>query len=138
MALDILGIGSLISGLVQGGANRRLSRQELDAQQRQFGFNSQLDAGRFGIEQDTANRSLQSDAMRKALLSSIGTNMKDASFSRPDGVPTMSMSGGFRPSALGEQGQAASQTMHQQAMRQLMAPPRNTQIRPYQPLQLNT
>lgn len=56
-----------------------------------------------------------------ALKSSIAMNLRDGAFNRPEGIPTISLSGGLRPSAMGEQGRAAAAAMNDQAMRALLA-----------------
>ena len=82
--------------------NALMNRGQLDLQQRQFGLTS------------------QNNAYRNALLSSLMKNMKDVSMARPEGIPTMSFSGGARPSAFGAEGKAAAEAMNRRAMEALI------------------
>jgi hypothetical protein len=82
--------------------NALMGRQELDLRQRNEG------------------RTAQSDAYLKALKSALVMNMRDASFSRPEGIPNISFSGGARPSALGAQGKEAASVLNNQALQSLM------------------
>lgn len=66
-------------------------------------------------------RAAMNDAYKNALRSSLLQNIKDASFNRPKGVPTIAMGGGLRPSALGPGAQQAAQLMEQRALNALMS-----------------
>lgn len=57
---------------------------------------------------------------RNSLLGALAKNMQDGSFNRPDGVPTIALSGGLRPSALGVEGRAAGEALNAQALKSLL------------------
>lgn len=71
------------------------------------------------LAQRTDDRAATNDAFRNALRAALASNMQDASFSRPQGVPNISFSGGARPSALGPQGQQAGNEMFRLALQRL-------------------
>lgn len=132
MALgDILGIGSLISGIVNGRAQRKLDEKGLNLQQNQLYEQSQQDRARLGIDQQKAEQGAQSDAYRKAVLSALGMNMQDVSYS-PDG----GFMGGLRPSAFGAEGKAAAKALNPLAMGQLTTPQPRPELEPYQRIKI--
>jgi hypothetical protein len=80
--------------------------------------------GRAGVEIDqrTEGRASQNDAYKNALLSALALNTRDVSANRPAGVPTISFSGGARPSAIGPEGRAAAQLMNRRSLDTLTNP----------------
>lgn len=78
------------------------NRAGIDLQQRKFAQDS------------------QSDAFKKAILSSVMQNLKDVKLNMPKNIPVFDFGNGLRPSALGSQGLDAAKVMQQLAMEKLM------------------
>lgn len=74
------------------------------------------------LNQRQEGRTEANDAYANALRAALALNTKDASFNRPKGVPTISLSGGARPSAIGQQGHDAAEIMSRRALDTLMNP----------------
>lgn len=116
--------GSLAQGMEKGRGQENLAAQS--AAQHQVGQQAAREAAlinRAGLDlrqRDFAQGS-QNNAYKNALLSAIAMNMQDVSASRPKGVPTISFSGGARPSVLGAEGRAAAGVMNKKAMESLLA-----------------
>jgi hypothetical protein len=132
-ALDIGG------GLLSGGADAAgKNRSEKDL------FNQNKDRNTLTARgQDISNEANRADVALKgqtqarnnseadymqALRAALAMNMKDASFSRPQGVANISFSGGARPSAMGAQGREAASVMNNLALQRLMNPETQPQI----------
>jgi hypothetical protein len=78
------------------------------------------------MKQQTQERTLQSDAYRKALMAALGLNVQDVGYSKEGGF-----SGGLRPSALGAQGQQAAQVLSGQAQHALESPEARPELDAY-------
>lgn len=80
--------------------------------------------GRAGVEIDqrAEGRAATNDAYRNALLSALALNTRDVSATRPSGVPTISFSGGARPSAIGSEGRLAASILNKRALDALENP----------------
>lgn len=85
-------IGSALSGAAKGSADQRLAEQPgmIGTQ------NSNLNLAEFNAGERDAQ-------VKRQMLASLMGNMQDASISRPAGstIPTFGVSGGMRPSAMG-------------------------------------
>ncbi len=92
--------------------------------------NAQAQAAQIQMQQKEAERAALNNAYKNALQSSLALNMRDASFNRPDGVPTISLSGGARPSAIGAQGKQAAALMNAKALEALLNPDKLTPLTP--------
>lgn len=72
------------------------------------------------LAQQQDQRAQQNDAYKNAIRSALALNVKDATFSRPNGIPNIAVTGGLRPSALGAEGHAAADVMNKKAMNALL------------------
>ncbi len=85
-------------------------------------------------QMEQANRATNaSQTARGDLLA----NVQDARFTRPAGVPDMSMSGGLRPSALGPNAREAGRTLSTQSLDALKAGTSFMPLQPAAPIDLN-
>lgn len=123
------GIGSLLGGGAKTAASNRSSQNEvayLQDQQRMQALRDreaqELTRASLELRQREERRAAQTDAYDKSRRSAAHLNMKDASISRPFGVPMAAISGGLRPSMFGAEGRAAAEAMNGQALRALMNP----------------
>lgn len=78
------------------------NRAGLDLKQRQFGMDS------------------NNNAFKNAMRSAVAKNVQDVSYAAPPGVTIPTVSGGLRPSAMGQEGRDAAGVMNSQAMLSLM------------------
>lgn len=73
----------------------------------------------------------------QAARGDLMANVQDARFTRPAGVPDMSLSGGLRPSALGPNAREAGRTLSNQSLTALMSGENFMPINPVGPVDLN-
>ena len=115
--------GSLVKGREAGRDKENTQAVTQDAMRlqamRDF-ENAQMNRAELELKQKGDKRSSQEDSFRKSILGALTKNMKDGSFNRPDGVPNISLSGGMRVSALGDEGRAAGEALNKQAMLSLL------------------
>ena len=126
IAADFLG------GVGQGMTDQRTQQDQRALTQDQLRLsaaaqeaNNEGNRAQIQIQQQAAAEREQADAYRKALLAAMALNMQDATFDRSrfqSNVPTISIGGGLRPSALGEQGRRAASVLSQQAQTRLENP----------------
>ena len=110
-------IAQTIANIVNSAKDRKVQREALAMQQNIAANQSQLDAANLRLTQRGDERTAQSDAYRKALMAALGAGTEDVGYSREGGF-----TGGLRPSALGEGGQAAAAALGPLAMNQLTNP----------------
>ncbi len=127
--------GSLLSGGAKAaGANRSekdLFNQNADRSRvtaRGQDIQNEQAKADLALRGQTQTRSNADDDYRQALRSALAMNIKDAAFSRPQGVANISFTGGGRPSAIGTQGRAAAEVMNNLALQRLMNPETQPQI----------
>lgn len=82
--------------------------------------NAQMNRADLELKQKGDSRAATENNFRNSLLGALAKNMQDGSFNRPEGVPTIALSGGLRPSALGVEGRAAGEALNAQALRSLL------------------
>lgn len=82
--------------------------------------NATMNRSDLELKQKGDSRQATESNFRNALLGALAKNMQDGSFNRPDGVPTIALSGGLRPSALGLEGRAAGEAMSAKALQSLL------------------
>jgi hypothetical protein len=123
------GAGSVVGAM--GGAStanrgeqdrQNLTRDQVRVQEAANADRGLLDRAALEIKQRDAERAAQKEQFAMALRSALAMNTKDASFSRPQGIPMISFAGGARPSALGAQGREAASLANNQALQALMNP----------------
>lgn len=120
-----LGVVGNLAGARESGRQQANDATILQDQMRQRDIeareNATRDRARIEMDQTQQRRSSLNDAYKQALYSALTMNMKDASLNRPEGIPTITMSGGLRPSAIGPQGREAAKILQGHAMRTLLA-----------------
>ena len=120
----ILSIGSSVAGGLAAGREAGHAQEGVQNQQQMSALrdyeNAVAQRGVLDLEQRKFAADQQNTSFRNALKSALTLNMKDASFNRPKGVPTISMSGGLRPSALGGDARAAAEMLNARALVSLM------------------
>lgn len=136
------GVASSIIGAVGAAKQRKLEREQLASQQGANFETAQQQRARLLMDQQTQERTLQTDAYRKALMGALGQNVQDVSFGAGEGpatrpnfntnVPNVAFSGGLRPSALGTGGKEAAAALRAQAMQALLNPEARPTLDPYQ------
>jgi len=89
-------------------------------QERNAAENALQNRAGIDLQQRAFSQGAQTDAYKKALQSALAMNVQDAKISRPPGMNQFNFTGGLRPSALGEQGKLAAETMNKLAMEKLM------------------
>lgn len=117
--------GSVTQERAQGRVDAAGVTMDRDAQGMQAGrdFESAQDRR---AQTDLDQRKFTTDARGvnydDALRSSVAKNVQDTSFgARPEGVPTMTLRGGMRPSAMGPEGREAADVMNRLAMEKLVS-----------------
>jgi hypothetical protein len=98
---------------------------------------ARMERGVLDLRQRDEARTEQDDAYKMAIRAALAKNMRDASFSRPEGIPNISFSGGARPSALGVEGRDAAALMSNLAMRRLMEPKPMADLPPIERVKLS-
>jgi hypothetical protein len=124
------GAGAVVGGMGSAATSNRgqqdvlnISRDQIGLRAREGDENAELQRALLELKQREDARAAEQDAYKNAMRSSLAMNMQDASFSRPAGIPTMSFSGGARPSAIGPQGREAAAMLNNRAMQQVMSGP---------------
>lgn len=79
---------------------------------------AETDAGRLNLDRNKFDLDSEGARMKRALIGSLLGNMEDSKLSMP-GVTTASVSGGLRPSTLGQGGHDASAEMVARALQQV-------------------
>jgi hypothetical protein len=113
--------------------DREVSMQELQMHETQGAEENLQARERLRLDQQVAERDAEERDYRSALIGAIGRNTQDVSFDRTgfqSNVPTLSFSGGLRPSVVGEQGRANATLMETAASRRLANPEARTTLPP--------
>lgn len=121
MGLDIA--GSLARGKETGRENQNAAAfNEAQFRQQEAARKENALQGRAGLDlkRREQGRDFENQAFRNALLGAYGKNVQDVSMVRPKGIPTMSFTGGSRPSALGAEGRTAADAMYRKAMEHVL------------------
>jgi hypothetical protein len=127
-------VGSMAAGKSAGRAqtnnfNADSDRTALTAQGQEE--NAAQNRARLEMDQKESQRAALNDAYKNAMKSSLAMNMQDSSVGAlPKGVPSISFSGGARPSAMGTQGRDAAKAMNNSAMQSLLNPDELTTLAP--------
>lgn len=115
--------GSLAKGKEAGRAGQNdaaQARAEFALRQALGNENAVQGRARLDLESRELSRKFQNEDFRNALLGAYGKNVQDVSMVRPKGIPTMSFTGGARPSALGAEGRTAADVMYRKAMEHVL------------------
>jgi hypothetical protein len=126
----ILGIGGLIGqflgGAAKGASDGRMTQAQLQNQQDQtrtaqygIGQNAQFQQADTDLARKAFEENARGDRAKQAVLGALLGNLQDAKINVP-GIQTASVSGGLRPSALGEGGRAAGSLLNQQALLKML------------------
>lgn len=120
--------GSLLGKGAKGAAEgRQAETQNLFAQDalrnQQYGTaqNAQFNQGSLDLQRKNFEENSRGGRAKQALIGNLLSNMQDAHISVP-GVSETNLTGGLRPSALGEGGRQAGGELAKQALMKLMAP----------------
>lgn len=117
-------VGSGLAGGAQKGreaANAQAANAANFAQQENLNkFNAGMQGANLDLQQRAFGQQSQSDAYKKALAGALAMNLKDVNIDMPSRIPKFTISGGLRPSAIGEEGRAAGTELNKQAMLKLM------------------
>ena len=89
-------------------ASSRMNDQRLSQYQTQQG--AQMQQGQLDLNRQQFNESSEASRMKRALIGALLGNVQDAQISVP-GIKTAQISGGLRPSALGENGRGLAELM---------------------------
>ncbi len=120
----LLSLGGSISGGLASGREAGRAQEGVQNQQQMSALrdyeNAVAQRGALDLEQRKFATDQQTTSFRNALKSALTLNMKDASFDRPSDVPSMSLKGGLRPSALGGDARAAAEMLNARALVSLM------------------
>lgn len=126
----LLGIGGLVSqflgGAAKGAADGREKQADLQSRQDQIktaqygiGQNAQFDLAQTDLARKNFEENSRGGRAKQALLGALLSNLQDVNISVP-GIQTAQISGGLRPSALGEGGRAAGALLNQQALMKML------------------
>jgi hypothetical protein len=124
-------IGGLASGMAESQAQNRITKTNAQLARDQVGIaaNNSAEAGKqaranIELNRKADERTTINDAYQNALQSALALNTTDAKVNRPHGIPTISYSGGLRPSALGLEGKAAAEALNKRALQTLLDGPK--------------
>ncbi len=135
--------GAALSGMAGAAAKNRgeqgdmnLANAQLQTSQAGAAAQNEIQRANLDLERRGDDRTSQTDAYKKALMSALAMNMQDAKFSRNgynSPVANVTFAGGARPSAIGPQGQEAAGLLNRQALLSLMeGPAKHEAPKPYQ------
>jgi hypothetical protein len=140
--------GRMLSGVTEGmTANRTeqdqraLAQDQMRMQAAGMETSTQATRAQIQMQQQEAAQREQADAYRKALLGQMAANMQDVSLDRSgfqSDIPTISFSGGMRPSVIGALGREAGSTLSTQALDRLQNPTQAEALPTYTAPQLST
>lgn len=110
-------IGGALSGAAKGSADQRIAEAPALIGAQNSNLAGARDAFSAGLSGQQFNASEQDRALRRQILASLLGGVGDVSISRPAGstIPTFGISGGLRPSALGNK-EALMASMNQPTM----------------------
>lgn len=122
------GIGSIFGGAAGSKANERMAQSQLIQQQNRNAIDqyqaqqqAQMQAGNLDLQRKGFEESARGGRAKQAAIASLLQNMQDVAINVP-GIKTASITGGLRPSALGEGGRASMAELYKQAMLKQMTP----------------
>lgn len=120
-------VGKLFGGASKGAADGRMTQAQLQAQQdairtSQYGTqqNAETNAGRLDLDRKHFTEDARGGRAKQAMIGDLLSRLQDVSINVP-GIKTASVTGGLRPSALGEGGRAAGSLLNQQALQAMLA-----------------
>ena len=139
------GAGEIAGSLAEGAAANRTEadKRSLDQDRTRVTDeislrNAELERAKLPSDLRTNEDAQARNAYKDALKASLARNMQDVSFGpRPKGVPTMSFSGGSRPSAIGEGGRKAAEIMENQALQRLLNPEARVAMSPLERVKMS-
>lgn len=121
-------IGSMLGGLAGGRskgkqeeANLLMQRDALQNQQYGTAQNAQFQAGQQDLQRKGFTEDARGNRARQAMIGDLLQNLQDVNISVP-GVRNATVTGGLRPSALGDQGRQAAGNLAKQALMAQMTP----------------
>jgi hypothetical protein len=134
MAGDVLGgISDTMAGNRAAQGQNEIARDALRIRANEGFEDAQQSRARLLLEQQGGERTAESDAFRKALLARLTQTVGDTTVDRSgfrSNVPTITIGGGLRPSALGDMAGLAGGSLEQAALARLQNPEKRPELAP--------
>ena len=96
-------LSSVLGGAAKGSADTAAAKSVFDLNRYGTEQNAQMDQGRLDLQRKQFDESSEASRMKRALIGTLLGNVQDVNVSVP-GIKNASVTGGMRPSALGQNG----------------------------------